>query len=109
VTTFNIATDEQIKDKNSGKYTTRTEWSNIVAFGKLAEIAGEYVKAGDPLRAIGRLRTESWKDQESGKKLYRTRVVVDELFFLSPNSKQGYAASENGGHADELMGEEVAS
>lgn len=105
VTTFSIATDERVK--KGDKYETRTEWTNIVAFGKVAEIAGEYVKAGDPIRVIGRLRTESWKDKDSDKKMYRTRVVVDELFFLAPNVKQTYAAAE--GETAELESEELAS
>ena len=71
-----IATSESWKDKQSGEQKERTEWHRIVLQGKLAEIAGEYLKKGSQAYFEGKLQTRKWQDQ-SGQDKYTTEVVVD--------------------------------
>jgi single-strand DNA-binding protein len=82
VAKFSLATNERYKDK-SGEWQDRTEWHNIVAWQRLAEIVGEYVKKGSKLYIEGRLQTSSWDDKESGQKKYRTEVIANDLVLLS--------------------------
>ena len=82
VANFSIATAERYKDKG-GEWQERTEWHNLVAYARLAEIIRDYVKKGSKLYVEGRLTTRSWDDKETGKKVYRTEVVMSELSLLS--------------------------
>jgi len=91
VAKFSIATNEKFKDK-SGEWQERTEWHNIVAWQRLAEIIGEYVKKGSKIYVEGKLQTSSWEDKQSGEKKYRTEVVVNDLVLLS-----GRGEGEGGG------------
>ena len=81
VTTFSIATSEAWKDKD-GVDQQRSEWHNIVAFKKLAEICGQYLKKGAKVYIEGQLRTQSWDDKDTGKKMYRTEIVANEMQML---------------------------
>ncbi len=83
VANFSIATTDRIKDKASDSWTERTEWHNITAYGRTAEIVRDYVKKGNKLYIEGRLTTRSWDDKETNKKVYRTEIVVNELVLLS--------------------------
>jgi single-strand DNA-binding protein len=74
VANFRIATNERWNDRN-GEQQERTEWHNIVAWGKLGEICGKYLKKGRPVFVEGRLQTRSWEDQ-SGNKRYTTEIVA---------------------------------
>lgn len=76
VTNINIATSESWKDKQTGELKERTEWHRIVIFGKLAEIAGEYLKKGSQVYIEGSLQTRKWQDQ-NGQDRYITEVVVN--------------------------------
>lgn len=82
VAKFSIATNEKFKDK-SGEWQERTEWHNIVAWQRLAEIIGEYVKKGSKIYIEGKLQTSSWEDKQSGEKKYRTEIVAQDLVLLS--------------------------
>lgn len=82
VAKFSLATNERFKDK-SGEWQERTEWHNIVAWQRLAEIVGEYVKKGSKLYIEGRLQTSSWEDKQSGEKKYRTEIIANDLVLLS--------------------------
>lgn len=86
VATFSLATS-RVWTKDGEKHE-ETEWNNIVLWGKLAEIAGLYVKKGTLLLVEGHLATRSWEDKDSGKKMYRTEIV-GESFQLPPRSTQG--------------------
>ena len=68
VAKFSIATDERWTDKSSGEKQERTEWHNIVAWAKLGEICGQYLRKGKLVYIEGSIRTETWDDKESGQK-----------------------------------------
>lgn len=93
VAKFSLATNERYKDK-SGEWQDRTEWHNIVAWQRLAEIVGEYVTKGSKLYVEGKLQTTSWEDKQSGEKKYRTEIVAQDLVLLDA---RGEGASDNGG------------
>ncbi len=96
VAKFSLATNERFKDK-SGEWQERTEWHNIVAFQRLAEIVGEYVKKGGKIYIEGRLQTSSWDDKESGQKKYRTEIIANDLVLLS--GRGGDDAGGSGGRS----------
>lgn len=77
VANVTLATSEIWKDKNSGQQQERTEWHRVVIFGKLAEIAGQYLKKGSLVYFEGQLQTRKWQDQ-SGQDRYATEVVVNQ-------------------------------
>jgi len=76
VTNVNIATTDSWKDKQTGQQQERTEWHRVVFFGRLAEVAGEYLRKGSQVYIEGALRTRKWQDQ-SGQDRYTTEIVVD--------------------------------
>lgn len=76
VTNLSLATDESYKDRNTGQMVPRTEWHRIVMFGKIAEVAGQYLRKGSKVYIEGRLQTRKWQDQ-SGQDRYTTEIVVD--------------------------------
>jgi single-strand DNA-binding protein len=88
VANFSIATSDRYKDQQ-GNFQDRTEWHNITAYGKLAEIVRDYVKKGNKLYIEGRLTTRSWDDKDTQKKVYRTEIVVADLSLLSGRDDQG--------------------
>jgi single-strand DNA-binding protein len=88
VAKFSLATNERYKDKG-GEWQDRTEWHNIVAWQRLAEIVGEYVKKGSKIYIEGRIQTSSWEDKQSGEKKYRTEIVANDLVLLSGRSDAG--------------------
>lgn len=80
VTNFSVATSENWRDRQSGEQQERTEWHNIVCFGRLAEIAGEYLKKGSKVFIEGSLRTSSW--EQDGQKRYRTEIMARDMQML---------------------------
>ena len=86
VTSISVATSESWKDKNTGEKQERTEWHNITFFGKLAEIAGQYLKKGSKVYVEGSLRTEKWTDS-NGVDRYTTKIISNEMQML--DSKGG--------------------
>lgn len=76
VTNITLATSESWRDKQSGEMRENTEWHRVVIFGKLAEIAGEYLHKGSQVYIEGQLRTRKWQDQ-GGQDRYTTEVVVN--------------------------------
>ena len=93
VAKFTLATNERYKDKQ-GEWQDRTEWHNITAWQRLAEIAGEYLKKGSQVYIEGRLRTDSWDDKETGQKKYRTEIVINDMVLLGG---RGQGGDESGG------------
>jgi len=80
VTNIRVATTEKWRDKG-GEQQEHTEWHRIAFFGKLAEIAGEYLKKGSPVYVEGRIRTRKWQDKE-GQDKYSTEIVADRMQLL---------------------------
>lgn len=80
VCNFTIATKESWKDRD-GNQQEKTEWHNIVAFKRLAEICGEYLRKGKQVYIEGRLRTSSWEDQ-NGVKKYKTEIIANDMQML---------------------------
>src|SRR5271155_4575676 len=95
VANFSIATTDRIKGQD-GQYTDKTEWHNLVAFQRTAEIVRDYVKKGNKLYVEGRLTTRSWDDKESGKKVYRTEIIVGDISLLSGRGEDGGGSSAGG-------------
>ena len=80
VTNISIATNEQWTDKQSGQKKERTEWHNVVFFGRLGEIAGEYLKKGSQVYVEGKLKTESY--EKDGVTRYSTKIIASEMQML---------------------------
>ena len=99
VAKFTLATNERYKDKN-GQWQDRTEWHNLVAWQRTAEIIGEYVKKGSKIYVEGRLQTSSWDDKSTGEKRYRTEIIVNDLVLLSGRG-DGEGGSRGGGNFDQ--------
>jgi single-strand DNA-binding protein len=98
VTKFSIATDERFTDK-SGEKQERTEWHNIVAWGKLAEICGQYLRKGKLVFIEGSIRTDSWDDKETGVKKYRTEIIAQNMQMLDKKGDdEGGGYSGGGGY-----------
>jgi single-strand DNA-binding protein len=96
VTNVSIATTESWKDKN-GEKQEKTEWHRVAFFGKLAEIAGEYLKKGSQVYVEGRLQTRKWQDKD-GQDKYTTEIVADRMQMLG--SRQGMGGGEREGGGD---------
>ena len=101
VTNLRIATTEAWKDKQSGEQQERTEWHSVAMFGRLAEIAAEYLRKGSQIYIEGKLRTRKWQDKE-GKDRYTTEIVADEMQMLGSKgggASAGAAVAAGGGAA----------
>ncbi|CAG2159713.1 single-stranded DNA-binding protein [Cupriavidus numazuensis] len=96
VTNIRIATTDRYKDKQSGETKEATEWHRISMFGKLAEIAGQYLKKGSSVYIEGKIRTRKWQDQ-SGQDKYSTEIVADQMQMLGGRSSGG-EADDGGGY-----------
>ena len=101
VANFSLATTERAKDKE-GNWQDRTEWHNIKAFGRTAEVAGEYLKKGRSVYIEGRIHNDSWDDKETGQKKYRTEIIVNDMIMVGGQREGGeggggYSGSKSGG------------
>lgn len=96
VTKFSIATDEKFTDREGNKQE-RTEWHNIVAWSKLGEICGQYLRKGKLVYIEGSLRTESWEDKETKQKRYRTEIVAQNMQMLDKREDSGDGGGYGGG------------
>jgi len=92
ITNIRIATTDSWKDKATGERKEQTEWHTVVFFGRLAEIAGEYLRKGRPVYVEGRLRTRKWQDKE-GQDRYTTEVVADNMQLLGSREGAGGASA----------------
>jgi len=84
VVSFGVATNREYTPSNSDESVEETEFHNIVAWSKLAEICDRLLRKGQKVFIRGRLQTRNWVDEASGKKMYRTETVADEMILLSP-------------------------
>lgn len=88
VASVSVATSESWTDKNTGQKQEKTEWHNLVMFGKLAEIAGQYLEKGTLAYFEGKIRTEKYQDQQ-GIERYSTKIYADTMQLLdNPNKEQ---------------------
>jgi single-strand DNA-binding protein len=89
IASFTLATSDRAKDAQ-GNWQDKTEWHNLVAFQRTAEIVRDYCKKGSQIFVEGKIQTRSWEDKESGQKKYRTEILVNELSLLdSKGSGEG--------------------
>jgi single-strand DNA-binding protein len=86
VCNFSIAISEKYKDKVNGDWKEVTEWVNVVMFGKLAEIAGEYLKKGSKVYVEGKLKTEKYTDKQGVEK-FSTKVVAEKMDMLNTRTE----------------------
>jgi len=94
VAKFSLATGDRFKDKD-GQWQDRTEWHNITAWARTAEIAGEYLKKGNRVYIEGSIRTHSGDDKQSGQKKYMTEIVVNDLVLLDRKGEGGGGGDSN--------------
>src|SRR4030066_94685 len=90
--TLSIACGQSWKDKETGEKQEKTEWIRVVAFGRLAEIIGEYLKKGAKVYISGRLQTKKWQDK-NGSDRYTTEIVADQMQMLGSKG-DGQAAAK---------------
>jgi single-strand DNA-binding protein len=98
VAKWSMATNSSYKDKQSGEWKEQTEWHNIVAWQRTAEVAAEYLKKGRQVYIEGRLQTRSWDDKETGAKKYMTEIVVNEMVLVG-GKRDGESSGEGGSRA----------
>lgn len=103
MTTFSVATNHQWRDYKSKQMKKAVEFHNIVAWGKIADVAAKYLKKGNRIFVEGRLQTRSWQDK-TGIKHARTEIVADQLIMLGAAKR----ASESTVGETELAHEEVS-
>jgi len=104
VANITLATSESWRDKATGEMKEQTEWHRVVLFGKLAEVAGEYLRKGSQVYIEGQLRTRKWTDQ-SGAEKYTTEVVVNVGGTMQMlGGRQGGGAPAGGGQSQQQGG-----
>jgi single-strand DNA-binding protein len=96
MTNASLATTSQWKDKGTGEKREETEWHRLQFFGRLAEVAGEYLRKGSQVYVEGRLRTRKWTDKEGVEK-YTTEIVVDQMQMLGSRQGMGAPSTDEGG------------
>jgi single-strand DNA-binding protein len=104
MTNVSIATTSQWKDKATGEKREETEWHRVAFFGRLAEIAGEYLRKGSQVYIEGRLRTRKWQDKESGQDRYSTEIVADVMQMLGSRSGAGAPPADDEARASAPRG-----
>jgi single-strand DNA-binding protein len=95
LTNIAVATTDKWKDKATGEQKEATEWHRVAFFGKLAEIAGQYLKKGSQVYVEGRLRTRKWQDKDGVDK-YSTEIIADTMQMLGSRQGMGGASQEEG-------------
>lgn len=100
VVNLSLATSESWKDKNTGQVQDRTEWHRLVIFGRLAEIAAQYLKKGSQIYVEGKLQTRKWQGQD-GQDRYTTEINVNEMQMLGSAGGSGGMSSQSGGEFDQ--------
>jgi len=96
IANLTIATSESWNDKQTGEKVEKTEWHRVVAFQRLAEIMGEYLKKGSQVYIEGKLQTRKWQDQ-NGQDRYTTEIVANDMQMLGSRAEAGAPAQSGGG------------
>jgi single-strand DNA-binding protein len=99
VANLRVATSESWRDKQSGEQQERTEWHRVAFFGRLAEVAGEYLRKGSQVYIEGSLRTRKWQDKQ-GNDRYSTEIIGNDLQMLGGRGGAGGAPAGAGGAAE---------
>ena len=99
ITNIRLATTDKWKDKQSGDMKEQTEWHRVAFFGRLAEIAGQYLKKGSQVYVEGRIRTRKWQDKESGQDRYSTEIVAEGMQLLGSRQGMGDAPPRDAGES----------
>ena len=102
VTSISVATTRKWKDKTTGEKQEETEWHRVQFFGRLAEVAAEYLKKGSKVYLEGRIKTRKWQDQ-SGQDLYTTEIIANEMHMLDGKQGGGQQAAHNHGQQSNSM------
>lgn len=105
VCTFGVATNRRWKSQ-SGEMQEAVEFHNVVCWGKLAEISGQFLQKGRKVFVEGRLQTRTWED-DAGIKHYRTEIVADDIIFLSPRGENDGVATDGDSNEIELTPEDL--
>jgi single-strand DNA-binding protein len=98
VANIRIATSESWKDKQSGEMKEQTEWHSVALFGRLGEIAGEYLRKGSQVYIEGRLRTRKWQDKQ-GNDRYTTEIIANDMQMIGSRGGAGGGMREGGGES----------
>jgi len=98
VANLRVATSESWRDKQTGEQQERTEWHRVALFGRLAEVAGEYLRKGSQVYIEGSLRTRKWQDKQ-GNERYSTEIIGNDLQMLGGRAGGSAAAAGAGGAA----------
>ena len=98
VANVTLATSDRWKDKQSGEMREHTEWHRLVFNGRLAEIAGQYLRKGSQIYVEGSIRTRKWQDQATGQDRYATEIRVDQMQMLGKREGMG---GSGGGYGDD--------
>ena len=98
VANLRIATSESWRDKQTGEQQERTEWHRVALFGRLAEVAAEYLKKGSQVYIEGSLRTRKWTDKQ-GQERYSTEIIGNDMQMLGGRAGGGAGAGSGGGAA----------
>ena len=96
VANLRVATSESWRDKQSGEQQERTEWHRVAFFGRLAEVAGEYLRKGSQVYIEGSLRTRKWQDKQ-GNERYSTEIIGNDLQMLGGRGGAGASVATAGG------------
>lgn len=96
---LSLATSERLQDRE-GRWAERTEWHNLVAFGRIAEIVRDHVGKGTQLFVQGKIQTRTWDDRDSGKKVCRTEIVISDLTLLGRSPEANHLSTSNNGRSD---------
>ena len=94
VTNISVATSESWNDKETGERQEKTEWHRVVFFGRLAEIASEYLKKGSQVYVEGKLQTRKWEDKE-GNERWTTEIVANQMQMLGERMSQSVSNQDN--------------
>ena len=110
IANVSVATTDTWRDKQSGERQEKTEWHRVVFFGRLAEIAGEYLRKGSQVYIEGRLQTNKWQDKESGQDRYTTEIVANEMKMLGSRGGSGeMSGADTGGSASRAPASRASS
>jgi single-strand DNA-binding protein len=106
IANFSIATSDRQKDAQ-GNWQDKTDWHNLVAFARAAEIVRDYVRKGSKLYVEGKLSTSSWEDKTSGQRKYKTEIIVNELIMLSDRGTAPAATSTSAPEPEDIEDSDI--